>query len=193
MEKGSKHTKKWIENHKKRMIGRRHSEETKLKISLGNKKSKPHKSGYKHSEEAKLKMSLKKIGKPSPLLGKPSPLKGRKQPKEVVQKRVSKIMGENHPKWIRDREKLISNQKGRRSHEHRKWSNSVKKRDNYCCKIKNCDCFGKLEAHHILSYSQYPELRYDINNGITLCKYHHPKKKEDELLFQEYFKTLITI
>jgi len=28
---------------------------------------------------------------------------------------------------------------------------------------------GKLNAHHIENFAQYPELRCAINNGITFC------------------------
>jgi len=49
-----------------------------------------------------------------------------------------------------------------------KWRKVVYKRDNWTCQR----CFkkgGKIEAHHIKRFSEYPELRVDINNGITLC------------------------
>ena len=70
----------------------------------------------------------------------------------------------------------------------------VKKRDNWKCKIDNLDCEGRLESHHILSWKDYPELRYDINNGICLCKKHHPKKRNEEinliLTFQQIINNL---
>jgi hypothetical protein len=47
------------------------------------------------------------------------------------------------------------------------WRNQVLIRDNFIC--KRCGFSNGLEAHHIYSYKHEPELRYDINNGITLC------------------------
>ena len=64
---------------------------------------------------------------------------------------------------------------------------NVLKRDNFKCKIGNKDCIGRIEAHHILIWSEYPELRYEINNGITLCHAHHPKKRAEEKQLVPYF------
>ncbi len=50
---------------------------------------------------------------------------------------------------------------------------------------------GKVIAHHILGWSAYPELRYEINNGITLCHFHHPKKRIDEGRLIPIFQKLV--
>lgn len=49
------------------------------------------------------------------------------------------------------------------------WRRAVFERDNYRCVI--CNKKGKIEAHHIYSYSDHPSpyLRYGVNNGVTLC------------------------
>lgn len=82
--------------------------------------------------------------------------------------------------WIADRSKLKDDHKDRGGQLHREWSKNIKNRDGWKCKISNGDCSGRLEAHHILSWSDYPELRYEINNGITLCHAHHPRKRAEE-------------
>lgn len=54
---------------------------------------------------------------------------------------------------------------------------AILRRDNYTC--RNCGITNglgkkiKLHVHHIKSYAEYPELRFDINNGITLCNECH--------------------
>ena len=49
------------------------------------------------------------------------------------------------------------------------WRGAVFKRDNYVC--QKCGISGVyMEADHIKEWADYPELRYIINNGQTLCK-----------------------
>jgi hypothetical protein len=101
--------------------------------------------------------------------------------------------GENHPKWIEDRTKLkrTSKQGERRTSAYFFWRKSVWERDEYKCKINNKDCKGRLEAHHILNWADCPELRYEVNNGITLCLAHHPRKRELEAKLSPYFQSLV--
>ncbi len=79
----------------------------------------------------------------------------------------------------------------RYSTPYRMWVTSVKNRDGWKCKISNGDCSGRLEAHHILAWRSHIELRYEINNGITLCHYHHPRKRTEELEKSPYFQQLV--
>ena len=47
------------------------------------------------------------------------------------------------------------------------WKTAVKNRDgNKCTK---CDSTYRLAAHHIKPWKEHPELRFDIENGISLC------------------------
>lgn len=55
-----------------------------------------------------------------------------------------------------------------RSGSHHKWVNAVMSRDKATCQkcgAKECE----LHAHHILSYKDHPDLRFDVNNGVVLC------------------------
>ena len=51
------------------------------------------------------------------------------------------------------------------------WRNQVFRRDNYQC--INCEMIGYIEAHHIKSWANYPDLRFEVDNGMTLCKKCH--------------------
>lgn len=90
--------------------------------------------------------------------------------------------------WKEDRTQLKKKQE-RNDYPYQEWRRQVFERDNWKCHMRNSDCSGKIIAHHILSWSQFPELRYEVNNGITLCEFHHPRKRVEEIklapLFQE--------
>lgn len=71
------------------------------------------------------------------------------------------------------------------SREYKKWRKTVFARDNYTCQICGDNQGGNLRAHHIKPYSEYPELRHDVDNGITLCENCHIKlHKKSELDIQ---------
>lgn len=98
---------------------------------------------------------------------------------------------ENHPNWVADRSNLVKSDKKHLDGRYREWMFSVKTRDAWKCKIANQECKGRLESHHILSWKEYPELRYELNNGITLCHAHHPRQRAQEKLLAPKFKGLI--
>lgn len=55
---------------------------------------------------------------------------------------------------------------------HQAWASLVKDRDKKCTE---CGSAYDLHAHHIKQYKSHPELRNDVNNGITLCGNCHRK------------------
>jgi len=57
--------------------------------------------------------------------------------------------------------------------KYKSWRTSVFNRDNSTC--QECESREELEAHHIKSWKNFPELRYEVDNGITLCSSCHYK------------------
>ena len=76
-------------------------------------------------------------------------------------------------------------------YRHKVWAKEVKNRDKWSCRIADNNCDGRLEAHHILPWNNFPELRYEVNNGITLCRHHHPRKKSEVEKLSPYFQKLV--
>ena len=106
-------------------------------------------------------------------------------------KKMPMISGENSHHWIPDRTKLAKRQE-RNDMAYKDWRRQVWLRDNFKCKIANPDCLGRIESHHILGWTAYPELRYEVNNGITLCHAHHPRARAEEKRLAPYFKELVS-
>ena len=87
------------------------------------------------------------------------------------------VRGENSPNWNGGNSKERSLLKGR--NEYRSWRTAVYERDNFTC--QRCGkTGGSLEADHILSWSVFPDFRYELWNGKTLCKPCHAIKTEQE-------------
>jgi 5-methylcytosine-specific restriction endonuclease McrA len=86
-----------------------------------------------------------------------------------------------------------SGQEKRNDSEYKKWRKNVWLLDDFKCKIDNPDCAGRIEVHHIFGWTEYPELRYKTNNGITLCHAHHPKTRAEEKRLVPYFQELVSV
>lgn len=70
--------------------------------------------------------------------------------------------------------KTPKNQLIRKSTQYKEWRQSVFQRDKFQC--QRCGSSKDLHPHHIKYFSLFPELRFDINNGLTLCSICHGKE-----------------
>ena len=111
------------------------------------KNSEYHKNVH-YSETTNLKRSLALKGKP-------------KTPEHIA-----KLSGPNHWNWQGGKS---NGPNLRQTEEYDEWRRAVYKRDAYTCQ----DCgkrFKEIVAHHLKSFADFPELRYIVENGTTLCR-----------------------
>lgn len=133
--------------------------------------------GIPQTEEVKKKLSesLKVISKEKGfgqwMTGKKDSLEARRS-KSIAAKRV--IAEGRHNFYVDGRTPL--NKALRSSYQYRLWREAVFKRDNWTCQGEGCGKRGcKLNADHIKSWRNFPELRFAIDNGQTLCVPCHEK------------------
>lgn len=137
-----------------------------------------------------------------------SKLIGRRLPREVVEKVRAKLLGrrlsdkarkniglcklkEKNPNWKGgiDRDK-----RGMKTAEYKAWRYDVFCRDWFACQMPGCnEPENYLEAHHIKTYNDYPELKLEISNGITLCKECHRRIRHKEKIFEKLFTEIIKL
>lgn len=161
--------------------------------------------GKKYPEEVRRRMSEAKLKNPTRYwLGKKMSEELKRKMSETRKGKKRKPLTEEHRRRISEAKKgdktnlwkggLTSiNKKIRTSLEYRLWRESVFKRDNWTCVwcgIRGEKGVGKrivLNADHIKTFAQYPELRFAIDNGRTLCVDCH--KKTDTYGKNIYFKS----
>lgn len=69
----------------------------------------------------------------------------------------------------RERRRFLMETTSKDTPEYRTWRNEVLRRDNNTC--HDCGIKPKVRfTYHIKSFEEHPEKRYDIDNGITLCR-----------------------
>lgn len=97
--------------------------------------------------------------------------------REKKSQRMSvRMLGSGNPSYRHDvtEEERRSNYWQRFSPKYSSWREAVFKRDDHtcqCCKGRG----GKLIAHHMNGFANFPEQRFDVNNGLTLCESCHNK------------------
>lgn len=91
--------------------------------------------------------------------------------KEKVLQALVPKRGEDHWNWKGGVSPV--NQIERNSEKAITWRKQVFNRDSYTCRI--CESKGQLQAHHILPWATFPENRFDVGNGLTLCVDCHNK------------------
>ena len=73
--------------------------------------------------------------------------------------------------------------------EYRQWRNDVFKRDNFTCIWCGDSKRSNLQADHIKQWVKYPELRFELSNGQTLCKECHKQKTREEIRMRAVLKS----
>ena len=91
--------------------------------------------------------------------------------------------GSKSPNWKGG--KTNEGTKIRSSHRYKEWRKSVFERDDYTCQM--CGIRGTtLHADHIKSFALFPDLRFELSNGRTLCVPCH--KQTESYSINQYTK-----
>ena len=199
---GYKQTKEHKEKSASSCKGLHRSEITKKKMSESSKGEKNPMFGKHFSEKHKKKISKASIGRVSGMKGKHHSKESKEKIKLgnkgrivsiKVRKKISKAKKGKKRWWSSPTEFKkgskgskclawkggisIENQLARGSLEMKNWRKKVFGRDNYTCR-KTGIRGGRLCSHHIKNFSKYPELRYELENGITLSEKVHDEFHE---------------
>jgi len=86
----------------------------------------------------------------------------------------------------------IKKPKRERGWKYKQWRDKVFRRDKWTC-LGCGQTGGQLEAHHLKGWTEYPELRFKVSNGQTLCIDCHKKtnnyKNYEKKFYGNQFKT----
>lgn len=74
---------------------------------------------------------------------------------------------------------------------YRQFRRDVIKRDKGKCQMPGCNKKRFLQVHHISKWSGASSLRYEISNGITLCRHCHQSITGKESHYEKLFREII--
>jgi hypothetical protein len=168
--KDVKRTDEYKANLSKLKIGKKRpfptTEEEKERMRLVGKANK----GTRLSTEHKIKIGISGRGR---IISEETRQKfiGKKQSIETRRKKSIIQKGENGSNWRGG--VSAENDILRQSMDFKIWRREVFKKDNYTCQHCGTKYIKKsppnLHPHHIMAFAKYPELRFEVSNGITLC------------------------
>ncbi len=78
---------------------------------------------------------------------------------------------------------------------YKAWRLAVYRRDVFTCQMPGCGRKGfsvKIQAHHIKRWAEFPELRFQLTNGITLCKRCHSNIESQEQSYEPIFMNIVS-
>lgn len=172
----TKYTDERIKTYSNKAIGRKLSAKHRKNISLakiGKPTNRSWNKGKKTPEDVKIKISESEKGKKLSLQTRIAISQTRLRKKirhseetkkklSLIQTKKDKFEGFKIPERIRIRH----------STEYKEWRLQVFGRDDFTC--RRCGVRGVyLEAHHVKGFAEFPKLRFDVDNGLTLCKECH--------------------
>lgn len=199
--KGKPHSEKTKQKLREIKTGFRHSEKTKNQMSTSH-----HEYWEDEQRSGKHRVEMREVGKrpksKEAIQRWRESRKGWHQSEEAKQKLRDRVVSEETRQKIREantgkvasletKQKMSEAQRGPAHHawkedrflvdirdtpEYRAWRSTVFERDNYICQGFGPNHVDYLEAHHKKSVSEYPELIFDVDNGITLCLLCHTKE-----------------
>ena len=83
-----------------------------------------------------------------------------------------------------------TNREMRSCADYKIWRKAVLERDKYKCKLCN-QIDVRLHANHIKKFADYLDLRFKVDNGITLCVPCHKKITGKEEIWEKVLITLL--
>lgn len=146
------------------------SKEHREKLSLvhtGKKLSEVHKLNLSSALKGKMPKNIRMIA------GSNKGVPHTEETKKKLSIASKKNIGDRASNWQGGITPILV--KIRHSEEYKVWRKSVFERDKYICILGGKKHGSKLQADHIKPFAYFPELRFAIENGRTLCVECHRK------------------